>query len=174
MVYPVEYGFHAHRNCANFRDGLCTLSGVAVDPNGPACPNFTPKIIGAKPQAARAYPEARQLYKPYAPQTIQGYSLDDYRPRYGFGCGSSAPNAPMQGGAGFALASPRAGGRGGMGGFRAGGDGRGRGRMGGVAAGPGGSCVCPNCGYTTSHVVGTPCYQQTCPRCGSKMTRRSQ
>jgi hypothetical protein len=64
------------------------------------------------------------------------------------------------------------GGRGGGGGGGRGG-GRGRGRMGGFGVGPGGSCVCPNCGYSTSHVIGTPCYQQTCPKCGSRMTRGS-
>ena len=52
-----------------------------------------------------------------------------------------------------------------------GGRGMRRGRMGGFTAGPGGSCVCPKCGYTTPHTVGTPCYQQTCPKCGSRMTR---
>ena len=66
------------------------------------------------------------------------------------------------------LNSSSGGGRGG-----GGGGGRGRGRMGGFAAGPGGSCVCPRCGYSTSHVIGTPCYQQTCPKCGSRMTRGS-
>jgi hypothetical protein len=50
--------------------------------------------------------------------------------------------------------------------------GRGPGRMGGPkAAGPGGNCVCPNCGETASHGVGQPCYNMTCPKCGTKMTR---
>ena len=51
--------------------------------------------------------------------------------------------------------------------------GSGRGRMGGFAAGPEGSCVCPRCGYAASHVIGNPCYQQTCPKCGNRMTRGS-
>jgi len=37
MAYPT------HGECANFRDGRCLLLGVEVDPNGPACPNFTPR-----------------------------------------------------------------------------------------------------------------------------------
>ena len=49
--------------------------------------------------------------------------------------------------------------------------GQGRGRMGGSGLGPSGECRCPNCGYTMSHQTGVPCYQQTCPKCGSKMTR---
>jgi len=48
----------------------------------------------------------------------------------------------------------------------------GRGRMGGPnAAGPGGSCICPNCGKIIPHQVGRPCYQVSCPNCGTKMVR---
>jgi len=48
----------------------------------------------------------------------------------------------------------------------------GRGRMGGSnAAGPGGSCICPNCGKIIPHQIGMPCYQVSCPNCGSKMVR---
>ncbi len=32
-----------HMNCAHFRNGFCTLKGVSVDPNGPACQNFAPR-----------------------------------------------------------------------------------------------------------------------------------
>lgn len=32
-----------HMNCVHFRNGFCTLKGVSVDPNGPACQNFTPR-----------------------------------------------------------------------------------------------------------------------------------
>jgi hypothetical protein len=175
MEYSTQPGFPAHRDCANFRNGLCTLNGVAVNPNGTACPRFTPKSVMATPQAVRAYPGARQPYQPYPPPQI-GYSLPPpyayppwigYRhgyptPQYRRGYSYSSPTAPKQGGAGFVFMS---GGRRGRGG------GRGRGRMGGFAAGPGGSCVCPSCGYSASHVVGIPCYQQTCPKCGSRMTR---
>jgi len=44
-------------------------------------------------------------------------------------------------------------------------------RMGGSGLGPGGNCVCPNCGHKTPHIAGTPCFDQTCPKCGSKMVR---
>ncbi len=37
MAYPT------HRECANFRDGRCLLFGIEVDPDAPACPNFTPR-----------------------------------------------------------------------------------------------------------------------------------
>jgi len=53
------------------------------------------------------------------------------------------------------------------------GQGQGRGRMGGpFAAGPGGNCACPKCGHQTPHVVGQPCNQRDCPKCGTKMTRQ--
>jgi len=48
----------------------------------------------------------------------------------------------------------------------------GRGRMGGFAAGPGGDCICPKCGATTTHQIGIPCNKQKCPKCQSLMTRR--
>lgn len=50
--------------------------------------------------------------------------------------------------------------------------GGGRGRMGGpYSAGPGGSCVCPQCGYKTAHAAGKPCSDLKCPKCGVRMTR---
>jgi hypothetical protein len=62
------------------------------------------------------------------------------------------------------------GGAGGRGGGR--GQGRGAGRLGGAkAAGPGGNCICPGCGHKVSHQVGQPCYEITCPKCGTTMTR---
>jgi len=48
----------------------------------------------------------------------------------------------------------------------------GRGRMGGPnAGGPGGNCICPNCHYREPHVVGAPCANKKCPKCGARMTR---
>lgn len=58
-------------------------------------------------------------------------------------------------------------------GRRGGGRGGGRGRQGGpYAAGPGGSCICPNCGTQVPHQIGVPCTDQTCPKCGSRLTRQ--
>ena len=51
------------------------------------------------------------------------------------------------------------------------GRGSGRGRGGGFGTGPGGFCVCPNCGERATHELGTPCYEQKCPKCGTAMTR---
>ncbi len=51
------------------------------------------------------------------------------------------------------------------------GRGGGRGRMGGSGLGVGGECVCPNCGHRVTHQRGTPCYQVSCPKCGTPMTR---
>lgn len=41
-----------------------------------------------------------------------------------------------------------------------------------VASGPGGNCICPQCGYTESHMTGLPCAQKKCPSCGIAMTRQ--
>jgi hypothetical protein len=56
---------------------------------------------------------------------------------------------------------------------RGAGRGSGRGRMGGTSpgAGPGGVCKCPSCGQTVPHQIGQPCYQLSCPKCGTKMVR---
>jgi len=39
----MSLGIAKHSECANFRDGICLLTGAKVDPNGTACPNFIPK-----------------------------------------------------------------------------------------------------------------------------------
>jgi hypothetical protein len=47
------------------------------------------------------------------------------------------------------------------------------GRMKGTrpGAGPGGDCICPNCGAKVPHQAGMPCYNLSCPKCGTKMVR---
>jgi len=50
--------------------------------------------------------------------------------------------------------------RGGRGGF-----------PGGTGQGPGGKCVCPKCGATSSHTIASPCNVRKCPKCGTTMTR---
>jgi transposase len=37
--------------------------------------------------------------------------------------------------------------------------------------GPAGHCLCPQCGATAPHEQGHPCYEMTCPKCGTQMTR---
>ena len=51
------------------------------------------------------------------------------------------------------------------------GRGGGRGRGGGFGLGPSGECICPNCGFRVPHQLGIPCYNQSCPKCGTMMTR---
>jgi hypothetical protein len=52
------------------------------------------------------------------------------------------------------------------------GRGKGQGRMGGSqAAGPGGYCTCPDCGEKIKHIIGKPCFEQKCPKCGAFMVR---
>lgn len=192
MEHSKQHGFPTHGDCANFRSGYCSVYGIAVDPESPACLNFTPKSVRTLPQKARAYPEDKQPYETYVPR-IQSYKppILPYPPQtgynfpsphirqtqtqYGYRKRHNSPQVPpvavpIQSGIGFALIPSRV-----RGGFGAGGRGRGggRGRMDGFAAGPSGSCKCLKCGYTMPHVRGIPCYQQTCPKCGSKMTRGS-
>ncbi len=64
----------------------------------------------------------------------------------------------------------RGGGRG-MGGGSGMGAGRGRGGGNRPGSGPEGDCVCPNCGNKIEHQVGTPCYELSCPKCGTKMVK---
>jgi len=51
------------------------------------------------------------------------------------------------------------------------GRGRGMGRGGGFGAGPGGYCICPSCGERVPHQLGSPCFENKCPKCGAVMTR---
>ena len=49
---------------------------------------------------------------------------------------------------------------------------RGQGKgQGGDPQGDGGAerCVCPECGTTAEHIKGSPCTEQTCPKCGAAM-----
>ena len=53
---------------------------------------------------------------------------------------------------------------------------RGQGQgQGGPRQGDGGAdkCVCPKCGYTTSHVKGKPCNTKKCPKCGVALVGKS-
>jgi len=152
--------FATHKECAYFSDGFCTLSGVAVDRDEAACPNFTPRDM-ALPQAAEAYQQPRQIPRVSVPVGERFLVSPSYPESY---------PVPQRGYGVHSMSSGRGGGGGR--GRNSGGRGRGRGRMGGFAAGPGGSCVCPSCGYTASHKLGSPCSQQTCPRCGTRMTRK--
>jgi hypothetical protein len=61
-------------------------------------------------------------------------------------------------------------GRGSAGGGRGSGGGP-RGRGGGRGLGPNGNCICPNCGEKIPHERGVPCFEVTCPKCNSTMTR---
>jgi len=51
------------------------------------------------------------------------------------------------------------------------GQGQGMGRDGGFRAGPGGYCICPDCGERVPHELGCPCFENTCHKCGTTMTR---
>nr|WP_320017551.1 NifB/NifX family molybdenum-iron cluster-binding protein [uncultured Desulfobacter sp.] len=59
----------------------------------------------------------------------------------------------------------------GMGPGRGRGMGRGMGRGGRFRAGPGGYCICPSCRERVPHQLGTPCFANKCPKCGTVMTR---
>ncbi len=151
--------FFTHKQCANFKNGFCMAYGMTVNPDDPACPNFTPKNLEPIQTVSKTLP-TQYIQVTSTPES--GAKFSQFLPRvrrmkwYGMTSGGT-----RRGRMGVAR---RGSGRGGGG----------RGRMGGgFAAGPGGVCICPNCGYTISHVVGTPCYQQKCPRCGSGMTRKT-
>lgn len=64
-----------------------------------------------------------------------------------------------------------AGGRGRGQGSRGSGAGRGQGGGNKPGSGPAGNCVCPKCGHKIPHVAGQRCVDQTCPKCGTRMTR---
>ncbi len=176
-----QSGRAIHEECAYFSNGFCTVKGIAVAPEQPACPDFTPKDVMTSSWTAETYRPAatssqvaasretgfygagkvsRSNYGALAPQVAQGHLPP---PQFIY-------RVPKRGvAAAYSTASSRRVGR--AQGTRRSGGGRGRGRMGRFAAGPGGSCICPQCGYTVPHTAGTPCVQQKCPKCGNAMTR---
>lgn len=174
MTYPRwQHGFATHKRCAHFSNGLCTLNGVVVGSNQPACPNFKPKGTTITPRTEKTCQQPRQLFQvpflfrrsflvpPSDPESVYPIAQPLMFQR---GYGSSQQRGV------YLVSGGRAGGRGG--GSGGGGEGRGRGRMGGFTAGAGGSCICPSCGYTEPHRLGAPCFQQKCPKCGTLMIRR--
>lgn len=160
-------GFPTHKQCANFKNGFCITYGIAVNPDEIACPNFVPKTT----EQTQPVPGTSPILYQSAVPPMQPTGNFSQFPQIGgrmnwYGMSGRGGGGRGGGGAGRG-GSGRGGGGGGMGG-------RGRGRMGGgFAAGPGGDCICPNCGYIAPHKVGTPCYQQICPKCGSRMTRKA-
>ncbi len=65
-----------HQECIHFSNGVCTFYNIPVDPNQPACPNFTPKT------AASITPIPAIPFK----KVGLGYGSVPYR-RYGWGRG---------------------------------------------------------------------------------------
>ncbi len=49
--------------------------------------------------------------------------------------------------------------------------GRGLGKGYGFGVGRSMECICPNCEFRVPHRINIPCYDKTCPKCGTKMTR---
>jgi hypothetical protein len=87
MVYPTEHRYPIHRDCSNFVNDICRLNGAPVDPNGPACPRFTPKSTTKTIQAEADYPRARRSYQMH-PMRGQGQPLGRRGGR-GWGMGNS-------------------------------------------------------------------------------------
>ena len=72
MAFSAGYGHPVHGDCVYFKDGLCTLSGVAVDPSGSGCPRFTPKSASKAIQPESAFPWDGQPVQVYPTRMGQG------------------------------------------------------------------------------------------------------
>lgn len=70
---PSAYPRPTHKDCANFKDGVCTLDNITVDPDGPACQRFTPRA-----GVGQSYPP--QTPPTYSPYTQYGYPPSGYPP----------------------------------------------------------------------------------------------
>jgi hypothetical protein len=56
----LSYPKTSHKECAYFRDGFCILNNIPVEPDQPACPNFTPRGITPSPKPAPTYQQTWQ------------------------------------------------------------------------------------------------------------------
>jgi hypothetical protein len=141
-----------HKECAHFSNGFCVMNGVAVGPDQPACPNFTPKGMMPASQMAKAYHQSGQLLQGSVPFRQSFPVALNHPQNYYYTVSSHRGQSylmlqrgyviPRQSNTGVYSMSTGRGGGGGRGRSGAGsGRGQGRGRMGGFAAGPGGSCV---------------------------------
>jgi len=160
--------FATHKECIHFDNGFCILNNVMVSPNQPTCSNFRAKKLMIISQVEKPYQQPRQLFQ--VPLHFrQSYFMTSRNPKNVHPTGQQLMlhhgSSGSQHGGIYSMSNSRGGGRGG--------GGRRKGRMGGFAAGPSGSCVCPSCGYTVPHRLGTPCFQQKCPKCGTPMTRKT-
>lgn len=104
MAFSAGYGHPVHGDCVYFKDGVCTLSGVAVDQDGSACPRFTPKSASKAIQPESALPRAGQPVQVYPTRMGQGRGR-------GGRSGGTGGGEGMRGGRGL-------GGGGGLGGGR--------------------------------------------------------
>jgi len=69
-----------HSECANFRDGICLVTGARVNPDGAACPNFVPESTLAYQQPATAqYGFMQQPVQPLD-YIVPPYMLMPYSP----------------------------------------------------------------------------------------------
>ncbi len=53
---PAQTTVPTHENCVHFKDGFCTLYGIAINPSTPVCPNFTPKSSAPTSQTPLTQP----------------------------------------------------------------------------------------------------------------------
>jgi hypothetical protein len=87
MDYSAGYGYPIHGDCASFRNGFCMLSGVAADPNGAACPRFTPKRKMKTLQIQSSHPVARRFPQTHQTRMGQGLKING-RGVHGIGMGT--------------------------------------------------------------------------------------
>ena len=87
-----------HKNCTHYKDGFCTLNQISVDPEGTACPIFTPKHVTKTGKTDEVSPSSMQPNQQYPRQRGQSYSSS--RPRAGFGMGGQGRMKHGRGGRG--------------------------------------------------------------------------
>jgi hypothetical protein len=65
---------HIHKNCIHYKDGFCTLNQFSVDPDGTACPRFTPNHVMKPDKNEGTSLGSMQPNQLYPHQRGQGYS----------------------------------------------------------------------------------------------------
>jgi len=73
-LYNIDQNY-LHKNCMHYKDGFCTLNQISVNPDGPACPKFTPEKVKRTGEDEGQFLSSLRSNQEYSSQSGHGYAL---------------------------------------------------------------------------------------------------